>query len=366
MYRKAITMPISPRENLLFLYRREGYAYAPAEIMLCPAQTRAFTEKTGRPADDLADYFNFPFRGIQGLRQISAGREAFLPYFPGGLKAGTRLSGWGVAHEPGNSEASQHFTHMRHPLGGDITMDTLAAYPFPVLAHDNEQAQREQAEQIKAAGFAAMGHMSCTVWETAWYMRGMEDLLVDMAEGDEKAVFLLDVVTARSVEQAAAYARAGVDILAVGDDIGMQRAPLMGLAMYREWLKPRLARVIATARQIKPDVLIQYHSCGYAEPFIEDLIEIGVDILNPVQPESMAFADIHAKYGDRLSFNGTLGTQSTMPFGSPEDVRRTVFENLDIAGEKGGLLVCPTHVVEPEVPWENIEAYFEACRAYKA
>ena len=355
---------LSPRENLLFLYRREGYAYAPSEISLCAAQERAFTKHTGRPADEVSDYFRIPFRPVDGLRLAGAEKEAFLRYFPGGLNADAWFSGWGVAFEPGHNEVSQHFTRMRHPLEGDITMDDLAAYPFPVHVRDHEAVQREQAAEIKAAGFAAIGNMPCTVWETAWYMRGMENLMVDMAEGDEKAAFLLDTVTVQSVEQASAYARAGVDILAIGDDIGMQRAPLMSLAMYREWLKPRLARVIAAAREIKPDVLIQYHSCGYAEPFIEDLIEIGVDILNPVQPESMSFAEIHAKYGDRLSFNGTLGTQTTMPFGTPEDVHRTVIEHLDIAGEKGGLLVCPTHVVEPEVPWENIAAYLEACKAY--
>jgi uroporphyrinogen decarboxylase len=185
--------------------------------------------------------------------------------------------------------------------------------------------------------------------------------MVDMAEGDEKAAFLLDTVTDLSAARAAAFARAGVDALALGADIGMQHAPMMGLALHREGLKPRLARVIAAAREVKPDILVHYHSCGFAAPFIEDLVEAGIDILNPVQPECMSFAEIYAKYGDRLSFNGTLGTQSTMPFGTPEDVRRVVRENLDIAGERGGLFVCPTHMVEPEVPWENIEAYIGAC-----
>ena len=358
-------MKLSPRENLLSLYRRQGYEYAPAEIMLCPAQARAFTQHTGRPENELADHFGFPFRGVQGLRQVTADKAEFLRCYPGGLKPGTNITGWGVAHEPGSSDASKHFTRMRHPLEGDITMDELAAYPFPKLVGGNEEQQREQAAQIKGRGLAAYGHMSCTVWETAWYMRGMEDLLVDMAEGDEKAAFILDAVTDHSEKQAAAFARAGVDLIALGDDIGMQRAPMMGLGMYREYLKPRLARVIRAAREVKPDVLIQYHSCGYAAPFIEDLIEVGVDILNPVQPECMVFAEIHAKYSDRLSFNGTLGTQTTMPFGTPEDVRRVVRENLDIAGACGGLFVCPTHVVEPEVPWENIIAYFAACEEYR-
>jgi uroporphyrinogen decarboxylase len=139
---------------------------------------------------------------------------------------------------------------------------------------------------------------------------------------------------------------------------------MMSLDMYREWLKPRLAKVIAAAKAIKPDILIHYHSCGYVEPYIPDLMEAGVDILNPVQPECMDFAKLHAEHGDRWSFNGTLGTQTTMPFGSAKDVRDVVLRNLDIAGAKGGLMVCPTHLLEPEVPWENVEAYVKACRDF--
>jgi len=358
-------MKPSPRENLLSLYRRQGFEAAPVELSLCPAQQKTFTQKTGRPPKELAEHFAFPYRGVQGPRQVTPDKSEFLRYYPGGLKPGAYITDWGVAHEPGSSEASRHFTHMRHPLAGDITMDDLRSYPFPRLVGGNEGDQQQQAEQIKAQGLAAYAHAACSVWETAWYMRGMEDLMVDMAEGDEKAAFLLDTVTDISVARAASFARAGVDVLALGDDIGMQRSIMMGLPLYREWLKPRLARIIRAAREIKPDILVQYHSCGYVEPFIEDLIEVGVDILNPVQPECMPFADIYAKYGGRLSFNGTLGTQTTLPFGTPEDVRRTVFENLDIAGERGGLFVCPTHVVEPEVPWENILAYIEACKVYK-
>jgi uroporphyrinogen decarboxylase len=78
----------------------------------------------------------------------------------------------------------------------------------------------------------------------------------------------------------------------------------------------------------------------------------------------MDFADIHADFGDRVSFHGTIGTQTTMPFGTPDDVRREVLRNLTIAGPKGGLFVAPTHLLEPEVPWENIEAYIGACREF--
>ena len=98
---------------------------------------------------------------------------------------------------------------------------------------------------------------------------------------------------------------------------------------------------------------------------IPHLIEAGIDVLDPVQPECMDFGEIHAAYGDVLSFHGTIGTQTTMPFGTPDDVRREVFKNLDIAGDKGGLFVAPTHMLEPEVPVENLVAYINACKEYK-
>ena len=118
-------------------------------------------------------------------------------------------------------------------------------------------------------------------------------------------------------------------------------------------------------KEVRPDIIVIYHSCGSIEPFINYLIDAGIDVLNPIQAECMEFKEIYEKYGDRISFHGTIGTQTVMPFGTPEEVKENVWGNLDIAGEKGGLMVAPTHLLEPEVPWANILAYAEACREYK-
>jgi len=130
--------------------------------------------------------------------------------------------------------------------------------------------------------------------------------------------------------------------------------------MWRRWFKPRLAQVIQVARRVKPDLLVEYHTDGYVEPFIPDLIEVGVNVLNPVQPECMNPAEIKHKYGDKLAFSGTVGTQTTMPFGAPQEVRRVVAERIQTVGRGGGLVLAPTRFVEPDVPWQNIEAFFGA------
>ena len=356
---------MNPRENVMALLRREPYEWVPVDLQLCPSLEEEYRRRTGA-AVSYQDYFRLPWAGIGDI-PMSKKDEQYLPYHPG-LKAGSYIDLWGVAHEPG-SAAAKHMTYMRCPLKGIDSLSEVRAYPLPDYATgdiaENAASQRAQAAALHARGLAAMGYLTCTIWETSWYIRGMEDLMMDMMSGDPIAAYILDAVTERAVTRARAYARAGVDILYLGDDIGMQKAPMMSLELYCKWLKPRLKQVIDAARAVRPGILVKYHSCGYATPFIPHLIEAGVDILNPIQPESMNFQEIYREFGGKISFDGTIGTQSVMPFGTPQQVRETVFRHLDIARPHGGLLPAPTHLLEPEVPWENIIAYVEACRDYK-
>ncbi len=240
-----------------------------------------------------------------------------------------------------------------------------ACIPSPALITEDFTRFEKRVKDIQAAGLAVFVWMECTIWETAWYLRGMENLMVDMATEDAKATRLLDIITEKACYRAEKFAAMGVDILGLGDDIGMQETSMMSSGMYRQWLGPRLKLVIQAAKAILPDILISYHSCGKTTTLVPELIDAGIDILNPVQPECMDFEETHQQFGDQISFNGTIGTQKLMPFGTPQQIRDEVFKNMDIAGEKGGLFCCPTHVVEPDVPWENIEAYVQACRDYK-
>ncbi|RMD82861.1 MAG: hypothetical protein D6820_03100 [Lentisphaerae bacterium] len=355
---------MNARENLLSLYRKSGYKYAPVTFSLCPSLQEEYRRRAGDTP--MPEYFDYPegfaAEGIPGPKVIRSHVD-WNRYYAGGVKEGTSFDIWGVAHEPGSADA-KHMTRMRHPLASATSLEEIQAYPYPSFDTSNMAAMKAAVESVHEAGKAAIGHMACTIWETAWAIRSMPQLMMDMMLEDPKAIFLLDKITELSCIRARAYAEAGVDIIHLGDDIGMQQAIMMSVEMYRTWLKPRLKRVIDAAKSVKPDVLIFYHSCGFVKPLIDDLIEAGVEILNPVQPECMDFAEIHAMYSDRLSFNGTLGTQTTMPFGTPDEVRETVFRNLETAGERGGLVCCPTHLLEPEVPWENIEAYVNACKEF--
>jgi len=145
-----------------------------------------------------------------------------------------------------------------------------------------------------------------------------------------------------------------------------QNKMLMSPATWRRWLKPRLAQVVEAAKSVKPEIHIFYHSDGDCRAIIPDLIEIGVTVLNPVQPECMDPVQLKAEFGDRLAFWGTVGTQTTMPFETPEQVRAVVKERIETVGKGGGLLIAPTHILEPDVPWQNVLAFVEAVEEFGA
>lgn len=348
------------RENFLSMIRRQGYEYMPPEFGVCPSLAEQLKEKVG--TDSLQEYFQFPWRNVDDIRLIDHNVEQYRHYYRIPLTDGADIDNWGVGHE--KSKNSMHMTHMRHPLEEIDDIEDLRNYPFPDFEHGDASHQKDQVDAIKADDLIALGNMQVTIWETAWYLRSMEELFCDMMSDDPMAEYLLDKVTELAVIRAESYVKAGVDVLFLGDDIGMQHSIMMSVELYSKWIKPRLKKVIQAAKQINPEVVIFYHSCGFVTPFIPHLIEAGVDVLNPIQSECMDFEEIHKLYGDQISFHGTIGTQTVMPHGTPEEVKEAVLKNLRIAGKKGGLFVAPTHMLEPEVPVENVLAYVEACKEY--
>jgi uroporphyrinogen decarboxylase len=210
------------------------------------------------------------------------------------------------------------------------------------------------AQGLAVAAFAG------SVFERSWYLRGLENLLADLLTAPELAHCLFERTAAFQRYAAEQFARAGVDIVITGDDVAGQKNLLMSVATWRQFLKPHLAATVQAVKRVNPSVFVFDHSDGNVEALVPDLIEIGIDILNPVQPECMNPAALKRKYGDRLSFWGTVSVQSTMPLGTPGDVRAEVRARILEVGRGGGLILAPAHVLGPEVPWDNIVAFFEA------
>jgi uroporphyrinogen decarboxylase len=283
----------------------------------------------------------------------------YTPYFPDYVgKPGFTIDGNGCGHL---SHGYYHFTEYISPLRKASDFRELEQFPIPDRSTWSDTALRVAVRKAHEEGRQAsvfLGHM----YETAWQIRGYEPFLEDLLVRREWAEYLLDRIAANNRVSAIAAARAGCDAIWCGDDIANQNAMMFHPDLWRAVMKPRWASVFEAARSIKPDILIWYHSDGNVSAVLDDLIEIGVSILNPVQPECMNPVEIRKRYGQRLAFDGCVGTQTTMPFGTPADVKRVVRELVEaLDGYHGGLMLSPTHVLEPEVPTANILAFFEAC-----
>lgn len=256
----------------------------------------------------------------------------------------------------------------RNPLARARSLDDLRDFPFPdVSAPYRLEGLARQVQDLHARGLAAGGnlpHLGGELFEAAWRLRGLENFLIDLLKRPNWAHFLLDRLADLARRNAKALARAGVDVLALDDDVGMPGTMMISPATWREFFKPRLAGIIRAARALKPDLRVLYHSDGYFEPIVGDLMEIGVNAINPLQPDHMDAARIRRRFGPRLALWGTVGHHTTFSFATPDEIRQEVKHRIETLG-RAGLILCPAYDIdEPDIPWENIAAFLEAAETY--
>jgi uroporphyrinogen decarboxylase len=251
-----------------------------------------------------------------------------------------------------------------NPLEGARTLDDLEHFRFPDVSSPYvADGLASQVNRLHGLGLAAGGntpHLGGELFEAAWRLRGLERFLLDLVERKEMAHFLLDRLAELARRNVTTLASAGIDVLSLDDDVGMPGTMMISPATWREFFRPRLAGIIAAARAVKPDLRVIYHSDGHVEPILDDLVEIGIQGINPLQPEHMDAARIRRRFGPRLALWGTVGRQTTFAFADPAEIRREVRERIEALGP-AGLVLCPAYDIdEPDVPWANIAAFLEA------
>jgi uroporphyrinogen decarboxylase len=202
--------------------------------------------------------------------------------------------------------------------------------------------------------------LAMCLFERAWALRGMENLLLDMLERPRIFERLLDAIVEHHLIVVHKALALGIDCIHFGDDYGMQTGLILGAPNWRKYIKPRLARLFAPVRAA--GTLISLHSCGKVQGIFDDLVEIGLNFFNPFQPEVMdVFHELRRQRG-KLAFHGGLSIQRTLPFGSPAEVREQTHRLLE-AGREGGYIFAPAHDVPPDVPPENIVTMVEALQS---
>ncbi len=218
----------------------------------------------------------------------------------------------------------------------------------PELYSEAERVIRDFKDEYWIVGVTVT-----TIFECAWALRGYERMLSDFLLDPDLANAILDLPYQYHLAAAKRLARMGVDMIWLGDDVGAQNAMLISPQTWRKFLKPRMADLISQIKAINPGLKVAYHSDGVIYPIIPELIEIGIDVLNPVQPASMDPAKLKQQYGNQLCFWGTVDEQHTLPFGSPEDVQAEIVQRLKTVGRGGGLILGPTHHVQLDTPMGN-------------
>jgi len=314
----------------------------------------------GRSWEELVDIQFVRFEPSPEEEQL---RDLARPYEPD-----TRLGTPAQVDTYNRWRYQPHDIPRRNPLARARTLDDLRDFPFPDVSNPYATlGLKRQVVALHERGIAAGGnlpHLGGELFEAAWRLRGLENFLLDLVQRPEWADYLLDRLSELACRNAVALADAGVDVLALDDDVGMPGSMMMSPGAWRRFFKPRLSSIIDAARAKKPDLRVLFHSDGYFVPIIDDLIEIGVQAINPIQPDHMDAGAIRRRYGPSLALWGTVGFQTTFSFSSPAQIQAEVRHRIDTLG-RAGLILCPAYDIdEPDIPRENVTAFLEAVAAF--
>ena len=284
---------------------------------------------------------------------------------------GTFVDELGVKWRQAHYAGGYYWELAQCPLA-DATIADLESYPWP--DPDDPGRYVGLAEEIKDlynnTPYALVGDGGFKgFWEPAFMLRGLTQALMDLVQNKEfmhallgKLLEINTAVAKRFLEIVGPY----VTVVRTADDLATQKSLLMSPATYREMIQPYQKKLNQTLKQYT-DAILFYHSCGNVTSLVGDLIDSGVEALNPVQVTAIPDpAGLKAKYGDRLCFWGAIDTQHVLPHGTPEDVRQEVRLRLRQLGQGGGYVVAGVHNLQPDVPPQNIIAMAEAAREFGA
>jgi len=314
--------------------------------------------------EELLQHFDVDFRYIEGPTYI--GPE------PKVHPDGSVEDHWGVPRvrvEVGaGEEVGEYREVVNFPLSKATSVEEIRDYPkWPNPDFFDYRPVRDQVAKARATGKAVvfMGDRMnrCAQLKPGMYVRGIEQILLDLALNPEIAEYVFQRIAEfylEYVRRTFEAAGGGIDIFMTGDDFGTQTGLFMSPAMWRRFLHPGFKAFVELGKRY--GCKVAHHSCGAIKPIIGDLIECGLDILNPIQPEArdMNGADLKKCFGDAISFHGSISIQRTLPFGTPDDVRNEVRNRFEALGPGGGFIFCTAHNIQADTPIENVEALFEA------
>ncbi len=251
---------------------------------------------------------------------------------------------------------------MREDVAGALsdaaTFDDWERLPWPTPDGFDYSSLPEQCSRWKDH---ALLYGFADIWERPALVRGLQNMFVDMVDHPDWVHYLCRKFTdfyKEDYTRAAETTNGRIDMFLLISDLGSQRGPLISKRMFKEFVAPYIKEMCDCIHGLGAKVL--YHSCGSIRPLIPELIELGVDVLDPIQPVGeMVPETLKSEFGDRLSFHGGIDMQQLLPHGTPDEVRAASKRYCDVLGQNGGYILAPAHLFQPDVPAENIVAVYE-------
>jgi len=273
---------------------------------------------------------------------------------------------WGIYRK----RCGYYCDNVRAPLAGKSKPEMLG-FPFPDPAEQSRfRGLREKARRLyETTDYALMAGQAASLYYFSAELRGFEDYMSDLACNPELVVLLLDRVLEWMMEFTSHYLDEIGDFVEawwMGDDWGMQTGPIMSPAIFRSIFKPRYRRLIDLVKS-KTNAKVCLHTCGATYWVLQDLIDVGVDVVHPLQPTAKGNEDpvrIKREYGNRLSFYSNIANTTILPHGRPEDVAQEVRRKIAALGPGGGYVFSGGHNIQADVPPANIAVLFDT--AYEA
>ncbi len=264
---------------------------------------------------------------------------------------------WGCRWRRVKNSTGEYTEVFERPLERNPAL--LDSYRIPDA--ENGERYRDDLKKVRQYGEThwIVGSEPCSIFEASWGIRGLENLLMDMMTEPDFAHALFDKVMQFPLSAGKKHIEMGADMLWLGDDVATQQNLMMSLSTWREFLKPRYAQLFAEYKKMNPAIKLAYHSCGNCEAILDDMAEIGLDVINPVQPAAMDPVKIKQRYGKRLALFGGLCVQYILPGGTPGDVRCEVRRLKAEVGRGGGYILAPAHNIQSDTPVQNILSFYE-------
>ena len=277
---------------------------------------------------------------------------------------------WGVVREKVTCGKGSYLEVKESPLANATTVKEIEDYNLPSPDDFDYESIVKECEKYKDYAIICTGDRLTTrasVFKLAMYLRGMDNLLMDLALNPKFVDALVNKLLEFHLEHNKRIFQQSadkIDIFMIGDDFGTQNGPMISLDMFRRFFKPALKALIDLGHKFNLKVML--HSCGSIKTFIPDFIEIGLDILNPIQikAKDMEPEKLKREFGRDLCFHGSIDVQRILPYGTVDEIYREVKKCIDALSNGGGFILAPSHNIQPDTPVENILALYEAAHEY--